>query len=1727
MSADELSLPFSIQKISDQSFKKKEETCVRIRSLGEIMFYSDPCSATASMFFYAKGSSIICTHHDTLAIERRFTKHKEKIRLLAVDTISERGSGKWAASYDASQKVIVWNCLTGDELTGFISDQILTTIVWTRNETIAFGSVQGNVLLFEPVTSKLVSVSTTIDQIPITAIAPATDCNKFAIGFADGLLVVAELEPKFTVLHKLSLSEAPSPVTSLAWHVSSAQQKPDMLAAQSLNSDLRVWSIPKPNHNLNKMAKVVRVLKGSRNSKDVPSWLGWSKNGRIIQFSNNRTYSWDVRTKDITHETVPTSENVRGLAIYGAGATLFTLDHNETIQQFDLNSPPQLVANAQHSANLKSPLSQVSLEKAAPLVPFDAAIQTDTTSLAIEHADLAINEPSKTQKSSLLTNQNQTPLAFQYPVGLKCSKCRIKEISYGKKSQSNIAFASSPWNSQEKSYQSSTESISTSSNGSQSDASGTFSFRQNSLRINNEGDSIDDTQQIFFDLFPFTKARLVKNLGNPFAEVSDKPLFTCHNFRKQMLQILFDWKGEIQELIQDEMRRHPPRSTAQILLARWLGEFDLENMTSSSESMNSLDWMLLALSKMGKQSSPIRVAQFYVQRLLNHNDINTAATIMLSMGDVNDAIEIYISHEKYIEAILLVSLTYPAHYFRQARLVQRWREWAIMRGKNQIAERCLAVIGLDSFSGKLNSHGSPDVLSPTLSPTKVTPPRFNIPLASELKLDISLGNEDLAELNCDEKSDSFGPLFCSVDEMNQMASLQPGQRSEYQSPVISHIAPPSGFNRKENFSVEISSSRDESPNLKHQELIPKNLSTDFEPKTSALGNISNSLPSRKLHVDSVSNDKVEISSPLVEEMRDVTRSPLSFLSPTKIYCSDAWHDINIKSVSSDSEVEGLDIQWPQLDSIITGDYMSSPISSIASPCYRASNHSLDTDCPTISSSFRNPRVSQFNSCSYNESLDTGRSLDENTSFHESTQNKKVNKKADFNVQGQPNELNRQELKSHQKHLNNQCIEPLNLKCRSTACQTLSSQHNDKDIDPANISLDNNQKNALFITNKTFRNTNRSRSNLKSIKLSTISEVSNLRSRRKLLSRRVVSCDQLRQLGLDDLHDPINTDRGRGRNRTGSNIRAPSTPTWPQYGSYEYDCESDDNFNNFHKNIAPIRFQNYSPASRHRFRGRGLNNSRSTSSGRRRRRRIKSDDRSSSWQRSRPQMSKDCCAKELLQNRIVSDARDGNSNMDKEQGTVRKEKAARELEERRMSLALRPSAPSIIHPEELILSKISSEGDQTEIQQIIDNTHNVPRTSAANYLKEPHKKEGEKTKKVCFGIPIGLPATPRAMKISKFEVEGKKLSPVSLQDMGKPKIITQPLLEDSLNLKYYHTKRLENFASLPTSVYKAPNTINTTPNRRISPRSASAPIPEENTTSLHELPSDLPTHPAFQVDLPPSSGRRGLDSKNNHTFTLQKQSRKVSPGKILQGTLGYETRNNQVTQACSLADTMDGIDETIEANSPPSPPLPPLLKELQHLAGPTPPPPPPPPLSSFYRPENLNTNSIVSAISSGSGIIEIVRDDLEDDPFSPDEKLGYQQPFTSNSTTAIKELKSSLHSYYKVDFSNQNRGKREDSSTTSGTSTGRFARVTAGFLGSVNRGPSTESRFKSSSPPQPRRSATTSPTNFLKGNHSRNFLPDFHFHAYHRHRRCKTNETSSKNQLNPNSSTITSEEGGLI
>jgi hypothetical protein len=145
------------------------------------------------------------------------------------------------------------------------------------------GNDSGTIILFEPETSEHVSFRT-IDQIAVTALAPATDCRTFAIGYQNGSILICNLQPRFTILHNLTTSRGPSPIVGLSWHASSTRQRSDMLAVQTYDGDLRVWSVAK-SHNGVEPAKVVRILKRTDNYFPGPNWMNWSKNGRIIQFS--------------------------------------------------------------------------------------------------------------------------------------------------------------------------------------------------------------------------------------------------------------------------------------------------------------------------------------------------------------------------------------------------------------------------------------------------------------------------------------------------------------------------------------------------------------------------------------------------------------------------------------------------------------------------------------------------------------------------------------------------------------------------------------------------------------------------------------------------------------------------------------------------------------------------------------------------------------------------------------------------------------------------------------------------------------------------------------------------------------------------------------------------------------------------------------------------------------------------------------------------------------------------------------------------------------------------------------------------------------------------------------------------------------------------------------------------------------------------------------------------
>jgi hypothetical protein len=101
--------------------------------------------------------------------------------------------------------------------------------------------------------------------------------------YQNGSILIAALQPSFTILHTLTTSRAPSPILCLAWHASSARQRSDMLATQTEDGDLRVWSIAKEPGN--EPPRIVRILRRAETYQPGPNWSAWSKNGRIVQYT--------------------------------------------------------------------------------------------------------------------------------------------------------------------------------------------------------------------------------------------------------------------------------------------------------------------------------------------------------------------------------------------------------------------------------------------------------------------------------------------------------------------------------------------------------------------------------------------------------------------------------------------------------------------------------------------------------------------------------------------------------------------------------------------------------------------------------------------------------------------------------------------------------------------------------------------------------------------------------------------------------------------------------------------------------------------------------------------------------------------------------------------------------------------------------------------------------------------------------------------------------------------------------------------------------------------------------------------------------------------------------------------------------------------------------------------------------------------------------------------------
>lgn len=437
---------------------------------------------------------------------------------------------------------------------------------------------------------------------------------------------------------------------------------------------------------------------------------------------HSETRSWDVRTKRVTYDVIPTVEGVIGLANYGPTATLFTLGRNYTAQQYDItpNSHPLQVQNVQHMPANTPPTPPTTLEEqkhpsnnAEGSASADAprfVVLTDAESSADEGAAMSPLQKIAKEMDSLdqLESELRDKVMPLSPVSSRASSVSSRSSHGGRRNQkylydqpsssrasSNTGYDGTEFSFGGPSVRQGHDSMSIRSASTRASRVSSSRHRTSALRKEILRSPEESKETALMDLFTFTKARL-RDLPFKVPEYGNVAR-TAELLQREMLKVVFGWNEDIASLVRDEMRRHRPGSASGIMLAKWLGETGADSMASmiGSESMTSSDWMLLALSSIG-QDSQKKVGEAFVQRLLEKGDIHPAVAILLGLGEQNDAIEVYVSQGYLMEAVLLTCLSFPSDWGRQSFLLRKWGEIAVKAGQPDLAVKIFSCASVET-----------------------------------------------------------------------------------------------------------------------------------------------------------------------------------------------------------------------------------------------------------------------------------------------------------------------------------------------------------------------------------------------------------------------------------------------------------------------------------------------------------------------------------------------------------------------------------------------------------------------------------------------------------------------------------------------------------------------------------------------------------------------------------------------------------------------------------------------------------------------------------------------------------------------------------------------------------------------------------------------------------------------------------------------------------------------
>lgn len=1313
----------------------------------------------------------------------------------------------------------------------------------------------------------------------------------------------------------------------------------------------------------------------------------------------------------MTYEPIRTLDGVKALASYGPTATLFTLGPNHTVQQYDM-SPPALVANVQHPPTLPPPTPPVDIVEqkrqqpimnatTAPFVPFRveseseeenkmSPIQRTTREMnAIENARRNRSEASSPISSP---GRSRTGSVSSYTSsGFNAYRSNRSVSSKGISSGTTFSYGSSV---------SGRESIRTGPSiglPSSSSIASSHHSRNKGSRLRQEVLMSPEQSSAMTDLFPYTRGRL-SDVPYKQPQSLDQSHLTPDDLRRQMLSVVFGWDHDIEGLIHDELSRHAPGSSSAVLLSKWLGDVNVDMMVSmvGSNSMSSSDWMLLALSQIGGHASTKKVGQAFVQRLLEKGDVHASVTILLGLGDHNDAVEVYVSRNYFMEAILLTCLVFPSDWQRQSHLVRRWGEYVVENSQQQLAIRCFSCTGVEpsepwtsptaqqATTFARQAQTVPTILSPPLSPPSSKPPGPNRMTAknSALTLITSFGAQGpdvfkFPGLKSDDRTPTNAPGVTPIAESaispggTPGGPLRPYSRS-INSALSAKTMTPGGWTRSRLPSIGETPLDVATP---HPFSVPDALPTPVDSGSDKEkdSRLAAHAQERKASDGDQDEPVLLLSSARYEPGKDTPKkSPMTAVPMTAVKLQQmpapaqgSFTALKVESRSRngsrDRKPDGLQIQWPPMESIITGEYMSSAGEpSSARSGHRRSNtlsslqtgNSLPDRFGSRSDTQSPPLTGQSHKSAKSPGYG-GRSIDqyisslEEANYYSKKQRGDSRRRQESRERGTGTDTD-YSSRNRSKHRHRdpsddrgrtdyRYIKP----AKRSPSSPIPMSPEDLQVYSVTTESLNDEKFYRVSSPEVDKKGDRSRSRPRkgASKARADSKMSEQTRRTAQTGGRHGSRAGSRNVSRRQSPDARSERNGRGRSTSkagSSGLRSPTSPLpmSPHERYYQRSEEDEDRLRFLAADRQRKRSQQRSGSRRAHERG---TSARRDESPDRRRPRERSPSRQArgpdtDMQRELFEPSADSRSqREQLGEQVYEEAAI-EVERPKSERTLKKEMAAKELEARRISLARRPLAPTIPHPAELtngrppLAVRAHTDLDQKAISWGFGR-YGQRGTTSNKVSPEFADSTKPTTSSNLAGPPIGLPATPRAMRHPRY----------MSSDYENAEIPAVPAIPDGAVIaaeEYYLGQQ-----------FQAP------------PRSISAPIPEQRSPGYPApLPAGLPMHPAFQHALPPSSRRRNHHPANEH--------RRVTPGDAQPGTLGYGA-SNFMPMTVSIEETMQTVTQPTNpsTNDPP-----PLLPELQHLSSPLPPPPPPPPPSSVLLPYHAHSNSASSG--SGVGVINI-------------------------------------------------------------------------------------------------------------------------------------------------------------